>query len=348
MVDLRAQMRPAPVDGGFALPDYWVWCGSPIRGDDGRYHLFASRWPRSLSFAHWAVCSEIVRASADRPEGPYRFEEVVLPRRGGGFFDGRMTHNPAIVRSGDTFLLFYTGATYEGPDPTPEDPAEQPSARWQQSWHNKRIGLAYAKSVRGPWTRLNRPVLDVRPGAWDSVITSNAAPCVCPDGRVLLLYKSTPDRHDPHDGRFRGRFHLGGAIASSWNQPFERLSDEPLLRFDRPDAHVEDPFCWHDGERFRAIMKDMTGAIGGEPQAGVAAESSDGRTWRLSDPPQAYARKVRWSDGRTTRPAKLERPQLLSQHGKPTHIFFATCDSEVGLDRATRTWVVAIPLADER
>ena len=344
-LDFRHRMRPAPVGGGFALPDYWVWCGSPIRGDDGRYHLFASRWPRTLSFAHWAVSSQIVRASANRPEGPYRFEETVLPPRGPGYFDGRVTHNPAIVRAGDVFLLFYMGATFDGPDPTPDDPAEQPSARWQQSWHNKRIGLATAKSVLGPWTRPDRPALDVRPGAWDAVITSNPAPCVCPDGRILLLYKSTPDRHDPRDGAFRGRFHLGGAMAARWDRPFQRISDAPLLRFDHPDAHVEDPFCWHDGAGFRAIMKDMTGAIGGEPQAGIAAESADGRSWRLADPPQAYSRTVRWSDGRTTRPAKLERPQILFEDGRPTHLFFATCDSEINLKHATRTWTMVIPLA---
>ena len=289
------RMRPAPVGGGFALPDYWIWCGSPIHGEDGRYHLFASRWPRSLSFTHWAVASEIVRASASRPEGPYQFEEVVLPPRDPAYFDGRVTHNPAIVRAGDTFLLFYTGATFDGPAPTPDDPAIQNGARWQQAWHNKRIGLATAKSVLGPWTRPDHPALDVRPGAWDSVITSNPAPCVCPDGRILLLYKSTPDRHDPRDGVFRGRFHLGGAMAERWDRPFQRISDAPLLRIDRPDAHVEDPFCWHDG--------------------------------------------------RTTRPAKLERPQILFENGRPTHLFFATCDSESNLSQATRTWTMVIPLS---
>jgi hypothetical protein len=38
-----SRLQPAVASGGFELPDHWVWCGAPIRGEDGRYHLFASR-----------------------------------------------------------------------------------------------------------------------------------------------------------------------------------------------------------------------------------------------------------------------------------------------------------------
>ncbi len=91
------RLQPAPVGGGFAMDDWWVWCGSAARGDDDRYHLFASRWPRALTFTpHWLTNSEIVRAVADTPGGPYTFQEVVLPARGAGYWDGQMTHNPTI------------------------------------------------------------------------------------------------------------------------------------------------------------------------------------------------------------------------------------------------------------
>ncbi|MFW6155594.1 MAG: glycoside hydrolase family protein [Planctomycetota bacterium] len=344
-MDLPGRIQPAPIGGGFAMDGYWVWCGSVIRGDDGRYHMFASRWPGDEPYLHWAVRSEIVRASSDTPEGPFTFEQVVLGARDGvDAFDARMAHNPAITRCGDTYLLFYTGSTFDGPTPSAGDPAWQPDRRWQQSWHNKRIGLAIATSIAGPWTRPTEPVLPVNPDGWDSVITSNAAPCVHADGSVLLLYKSCSQPHDP-DGRFRGRFRLGAAWADHDTRPFRRLGDQPVLRFDHPDAHVEDPFCWHDGRIYRAIMKDMTGVIGGEAGAGIAAESADGRHWRLSEPVRAYSRRVRWADGTITTPAKLERPQLLLRDGRPTHLYLATCDSETGLADATRTWCMVMPLA---
>ena len=69
-----SRLQPAVVGGGFELPDYWVWCGSPIRGEDGRYHLFASRVPKEVVFhPHWLFRSQIVRAESDTPVGPYRF-----------------------------------------------------------------------------------------------------------------------------------------------------------------------------------------------------------------------------------------------------------------------------------
>ncbi len=45
---LKERMLPAPRNGGFRMEGYWVWCGSAIKGEDNRYHLFASRWPKTL------------------------------------------------------------------------------------------------------------------------------------------------------------------------------------------------------------------------------------------------------------------------------------------------------------
>ena len=66
------RILPAPVGGGFVMEDYWVWCGSVIQGEDGQYHMFASRWPGSLPFFDgYKVGSEVVRAVSGTPEGPY-------------------------------------------------------------------------------------------------------------------------------------------------------------------------------------------------------------------------------------------------------------------------------------
>lgn len=55
-------LLPAPVGGGYSDPDYWIWCGSVVQGDDGAYHMFASRWPKDLGFgANWLFNCEIVR-----------------------------------------------------------------------------------------------------------------------------------------------------------------------------------------------------------------------------------------------------------------------------------------------
>ena len=50
-----SRLQPAVAGGGFELPNHWVWCGAPIRGEDGRYHLFASRVPDAAVKANLAM-----------------------------------------------------------------------------------------------------------------------------------------------------------------------------------------------------------------------------------------------------------------------------------------------------
>jgi hypothetical protein len=334
------KMLPAPVGGGFSMDDYWVWCGSVIQGEDGRYHMFASRWPKSISFGpHWLTNSEVVRASSDTPEGPYQFEEVVLPQRGSEYWDGMMTHNPTIHKSGDTYLLYYTGTTYEGPIPDAAHQEAPGSVKALEARRNQRIGLAIAKSVKGPWIRRDQPILLPRQGEWDGLMTTNPAPCVLPDGSVLLVYKST--------GHQKDKLRLGAAKAERFDAPYLRLKDAPIFNFDASGDHVEDAFVWFSNGQFELIMKDMQGGICGEKHAGIHATSQDGVQWIVSEPSLAYSRRILWNDGTETVQGSLERPQLLIQDGKPTHLFAATADKDGVYDannRAERTWTIVIPL----
>lgn len=332
------RLLPAPVGGGFAMDGWWVWCGSVVRGEDGRWHMFAARWPMNYPmFQGYTVRSEIVRAVADSPEGPYTFAEVVLAPRGEDYWDGRMTHNPTICRCGDKFLLFYIGSTFPGPVPGPDDVHSGKAAELSAlSWRNIRIGLATAKSVLGPWARRDTPILLPRPGQWDHYNTSNPAPCVHSDGSVSLIYRSSSEETG---------MRLGFARARQSDGPYVRVQDGPL-RFNARgiDLVMEDPFLWHNGAELEMLAKDCNGKLTGEKGAGAHARSADGVDWCFSDPPQAYSRRVLWSDGRETVQGSLERPFLLFQDGEPTHLFAATGDGPGGFMEASRTWNMVIPL----
>lgn len=331
------RLRPAPVGGGFRMKDYWVWCGSVIKGEDGRYHMFASRWSKKIPFLpHWVTNSEVVRASSDTAEGPYKFEEVVLKQRT-GYWDGKMTHNPTIHKYEDTYLLFYTGTTYDGKMPAVGSTEKSlMSGKAQQARSNQRIGLATSQSIKGPWKRLDKPVLDPRTGKWDALMTTNAAPCVLKDGSILLIYKSSANKTD--------LLRMGVAKASGLDQPFVRLSDNPIFNFDQSGDHVEDGYVWEEGGKLYIIMKDMQGGISGEKSGGIQASSSNGIEWEICDPPQAYSRTIQWSDGRTITQGHLERPQVLIQEGKPTHVFFATDNGRGNHELESTSWNMVIPL----
>ena len=95
---LRERLQPVNRDSGFRMPGYFVWCGSAIKVG-ATYHLFAARWPETTKFPEgYRQHSEIVRATAARPEGPYTFQEVVIGARAAGRWDSGMAHNPAIYR----------------------------------------------------------------------------------------------------------------------------------------------------------------------------------------------------------------------------------------------------------
>jgi hypothetical protein len=134
---IRDRIQPVSKSTGLHIDGYFVWCGSVIKVG-GTYHMFASRWPEATKFPDgYRTHSEIVRATAARPEGPYAFQEVIIGKRAPGKWDSAMAHNPVIYKSGSTFVLYYIGSD-EG-------------SRYRQ------IGIATAPAVTGPWTRSDAP-----------------------------------------------------------------------------------------------------------------------------------------------------------------------------------------------
>lgn len=346
IVNINESIQRTSFDYGFKMDGYWVWCGSPIKGEDGRYHLFASRWPKKyMMHPGWVFYSEIVRASSKNPEGPYKFEEVVFKKRDSKYFDAKMTHNPAIRKYGDKYILFYTGTNY--PDSILTDKygnraaeydSKNPNIGYDIAWNNKRIGIAWSNSVYGPWHRRDKPILETRPDKWDNSITSNPAPWIMPNGTIYLLYKSS-DRKVNKDAPFM----LGAAKADNYLSEFKRIADNPVISF-KDNSHVEDPFLWYDGVRFNAIMKDMTGSIGGEEGAGIHMISKDCISWELAKCPKAYSRTLTFENGEQKKMGSFERPQLLIENNVPKYLFAATSDGEGGFVRAANTWNICIPL----
>ncbi len=336
---MNFNLLPAPKGGGFRMEGYWVWCGSVVKDEEGRFHMFASRWPTWLPMhPGWIVASEIVRAVADTPEGPYHFQEVVLPARGAEYWDGRSTHNPHIVKHQGRYLLYYMGSTNPFPDPEQGDGYDFQDPRCIVGRANKRIGLATAPSPLGPWTRRDEPILPTRPGHYDSFLTSNPAPCIREDGSVLLIYKAR--QYEGHD---YGTMTIGAAEAPRDTGPYRVISQGTVFP---PDTfHIEDPFIWKTADGYALIAKDMDGNLCGEKYGGLLAYSKDGLNWRLAAQPLAYSRQVTWADGSQTLLGNMERPFLLFQEGRPTHLFAAVSDGKNGFRDATQTWNQVFPLA---
>ncbi len=322
-----------PVDSGFKMADYWVWCGSVIEEPGNGFHMYAARWPKSYPmFEGYIYLSEIVRAWSATMQGPYEFVEKILPGNDSPEWCSRMTHNPTVLKYCDQYLLFFIGSSYDFETPCP-DKIEENRDKEREIYNRIRIGLAIADSPAGLWKTVDLPILEPRPGKWDNQIVTNPAPCVLPDGRIFLYYRSnTPDG-----------LRIGLAEAKRTEGPYERVQDESVL----DNFHVEDPFVWHNGRRFHMLAKDITGEITGEPLAGAHFVSENGINWQVGTIVKGYSRTITFDDGKIQKLGCLERPQLLlDSAGRPKCMFAAAADGPGSFRKAYNTWNIALPLQE--
>ncbi len=325
--------------------DYYVWDCSVIYAD-GQYHMFSSRWKKELGFGwNWVFNSEIIHSVSDKPQGPYQFKNVVLSRRGREYFDGMNTHNTCIKYYNGRYYLYYMGTTYGGEVPTADDPCFSQYAL--ETWNRKRIGVAVAEDIGGPFVRRNTPLLEPRDcNHWDCTITTNPSVAILPDGTTYMIYKSRT--------AVGKALQLGVAIADRPDGEFRRLCDQSILQFSDPDFHVEDPFLWYDTTRkkFCLIAKDdsknASCGITGEWGAGFYAESDDCIHFELAQKPKVYSRNLLWEDGTKSIMGNLERPSLLfDEKGIPTHLFCAGGNGPDPYCFEDNTCVVCIGLEKE-
>lgn len=318
--DFAAMIRPVPESAKLIDPDYYIWCGTMVRGDDGKYHLYYSRWPRKLGHNAWVTHSEIAHAVGDLPTGPFRHVDVALPRRGAQYWDGLCTHNPTILRAGDRYYLYYMGNT--------GDDVAMPTLNWTHRNH-QRIGVAVAETPGGPWQRFDKPVVDVSAdtSAPDALVTSNPTVARRPDGGYLMIYKAVgKERPMPFGGPV---VHLT-ATANSPTGPFTRQL-HPIFTTPGVDFPAEDPFAWYDyaAGRYLAIVKDNNGHFTHAGKSLALWESADGFDWKLSAHPLVATPAVTWTNGVLQKLNSLERPQLLfGADGRPVVLLGAVDEGE--------------------
>ena len=325
------------------LDGYYVWDTSVIKVD-GRYFMFSSRWPYKYGFGwNWLYNSEVILSSSDKPEGPYKFEKVILPRRGKEYFDGMNTHNTCIRRYKDKFYLYYMGTTYNR-DPL-EDISNIPMDEILDTWDHKRIGLAIADNIMGPYKRINEPLLLPNVDSWDATAITNPAVAIMDDGQTYMIYKSR--KNSGEDNTLK----LGISYAPTPEGPFTKLLNKPLFDINDKDKHIEDPFFWYDSKKkkFCIITKDdpHNGSLGftGEWGSGFYVDSDEPTKFNLDEAEKVYSRTFTWKDGTIRTQCNLERPSVLfDENGEPTHMFFASGEGPNPYQFEGQTYIVCMKL----
>lgn len=315
--DYKIELDPVPSSAQFISDTMSIWGGSLIKGGDGMYHLFYSRWKKDLGWA-WVTHSEIAHAVSDSPFGPFKFSDVTLPVRGEAYWDGLCTHNPTIHKFNGKYYLYYMGNTGDGK--IVGEPGNV-KLNWTHR-NNQRIGVAVSDSPNGPWLRSDTPLIDASQDstALDALMTSNPSITQGPDGSYLMVYKAVGKKIKGIAG---GPVVHCVATSDSPTGPFKKY-DFPIFEAEGHDFPAEDPFIWYEKGKYRAILKDMHGAFTEAGQALVMFDSEDGFHWKLSKNALVSTLQILWADGRTQKVKHLERPQLYLENGKPIALLCAS------------------------
>ena len=101
------------------IKQWCYWDGQIIKGPDGKYHIFASRWDQGRGHGGWGG-SVAVHAVSDKPTGPYTDKGICWPENQGGkghnvtaavLPDGHYAILVSDTRPGDVF----TASSLDGP-----------------------------------------------------------------------------------------------------------------------------------------------------------------------------------------------------------------------------------------
>jgi len=312
-----------------------IWGGSVVKGEDGLFHMYYSRWPKALGWA-WVTDSEIAHAVSDSPFGPFKFRDVALPRRGAAYWDGWCTHNPTIHKFGAKYYLYHMGNTGDGR--VVSVPGKQ-KLNWGHR-NNQRIGVAVADHPDGPWKRFNQPVLDISADslAHDALMTSNPSVCQRPDGGYLMVYKAVGKKNDLPQG---GPVVHCIATADSPTGPFKKY-DKPVFTFEGERFPAEDPYIWYQDGKYRAIVKRIKHIDGKRVFSLVHYDSKDGFAWHPAKHHDISERMVEWENGRVQQFRHLERPQVYIEAGQPIALY---CAADTLDDKGVRqSFNLQIPL----
>jgi hypothetical protein len=141
------------------IKQWCYWDGKIVKGSDGKYHMFASRWDQSRGHGGWGG-SAAVHAVSDNPIGPYIDKGLLWPDNQGGkghnvtalvLPDGRYAVVVSETRPGDVFV---------------------------------------SQSLDGPWQQLGSIQVDANGFDARDGRMSNVSMMVRPDGRFEIVARS--------------------------------------------------------------------------------------------------------------------------------------------------------------
>ncbi len=300
---LYDNFEPISSNNIFKTEGYFNWGTSIIKANDGKYHLFYSRWKKEYGFLGWLTHSEVAHATSKNPAGPWKYKETVLKARGSKHWDAIMAHNPKIKYFEGKYYLYYI-STNIGDKPIKEMALVETSKvgynhpNWKTLRVNQRTGVAVSNSINGPWKRFETPLLE--PSGPITTLTVNPAIDKGADGKYYLIVKGDK----PNEERFIRNQAV--AVSNTPIGPF-KIAEQPVIDY----LDTEDMSLWFDEKR-----KRFYGVFHADGFIGMVT-SKDGMQWKKSNEYVLMQKNIKNKDGSVLIPDRLERPFIYHENSEP-------------------------------
>ncbi|AYV48890.1 hypothetical protein C1707_22975 [Caulobacter flavus] len=271
------------------------WDGQILKGADGKYRMFASRWDQGLGHKAWGR-SLAVSAISDKLYGPYRDRGLTWPDNQGG-----LGHNVTALKMHDGRYAVVVSETRGG-------------------------DVFVSDGIDGPWTQLGTIALDQSrfqlvktPGDVALRDTPTAMPAKPANFSVLLR----------PDGAYQIVPRSGQILISKTGilGPYMVMGDSVYRGLDgvpqRDMRAFEDPVVWYSGGWHHIVVNQW------RERRAYHLISRDGITgWRVQG--LAYepgADFIRYASGTKNHWNKLERPGVVMENGHVVAMTFAVVDT---------------------
>lgn len=278
-----------------AMTQWNYWDGQILKGRDGKYRMFASRWDQALGHKAWGN-SLAVTAVSDTLFGPYRDRGLAWADNQGG-----RGHNVTALKMHDGRYAVVVSETREG-------------------------DVFVSKSIDGPWRQLGSIGFDqsrfqlVKTPGDVALRNTPAAKPARPANFSVMLRPDGAYQIVPRSGQILiSTSGILGPYAVMGDSVYRGLNGLPQ----RDLRAFEDPVAWFSGSWYHIVVNHW------RERRAYHLISRDGITrWKVQG--LAYepgADFIRYADGVRNQWNKLERPGVVIENGHVVAMTFAVIDT---------------------
>jgi hypothetical protein len=273
----------------------FYWDGKIVKGEDGKYHLYASHWNHSIGFGPpsggstgW-MTSIPMQAVADNVMGPYVSQGNCYAKNQAG---NDMGHNVTalVTPTGTTPYTLSVGEIVPGQ-------------------------MFSSSSANGPWTLIGLLQTSANGHNNCGTLSSNFTFTVGPNGRFWATSR-------------------GGCVMDGANVlgPYTVETNSILPNLENNDnGNAEDEVIWYSGGYFHIVYNywDHQRAYHIMSKDGTTGWSSTGLAYQgTQSPANASSSWLRYTDGTLNTWHNMERPGVYQENGHVTHFTFAVTDTD--------------------